>query len=166
MSKDQIPEGDVPLSVIQDELRKGLRVFRAFEKAEETINALAAADHRLAHLNVSITRQQEALTAVTVQLDEATLARESAKAAVKRLLAETGTEREQVMAKANEQAAQIVADAKDKADALTKKAVQKAEAAEERANAAEARERAAAAELAEIESKLDAAKAQIAKLLG
>ena len=166
MTKEQVTEGDVPLSVVQDELRKGLRIFRAFEKAEDTINALAAADARLAHLTLSIDRQQEALTAVTAKLDEVTLARGSAETAVKRLLSETGTEREQVIAKAHEQAATIVTDAKDKAKAVADTAAKKAEAAEARASEAEQRCADASKSLAEVEGKLEAAKAQIAKLLG
>jgi chromosome segregation ATPase len=157
---------ETPLSVTVDELRRGLRVFRAFENAEATITALQAAEQRTVDTQRAIETLQADLAKVTDEVSQATAARDAAQTAAKKLLADAAEQRDEILAKAKDDATDVTAKAKAKADERLDKAEDKAKAAEAKAAEAEERCAAATAELAEIESKLEAAKAQIAKLLG
>lgn len=157
---------ETPLSVVQDELRRGLRVFRAFEQAEATITALQAAEQRVTDTQRLLETLQIRLGDVNEQLADANTALTQSKATRTKLLDSAKGEAEAIVAKAKADAADVAAKAKAKADERLDKAEDKAKDAEARASDAEQRCEAATKALAEIESKLEAAKAQVAKLLG
>lgn len=157
---------ETPLSVTVDELRRGLRVFRAFEQAEATITALQGAEQRVTDTQRLIETLQAKLAEVNEELFDANSALTQSKATCSEMLANTKSEAEAILANAKADAADIAAKAKAKADERLDNAEDKARDAEARAGEAEKRRDAATKALAEIESKLETAKTQIAKLLG
>lgn len=153
-------------SEIQSELKKGLRAFKVFEKADEMISFFAGLEQNVRELQAQIAKVK----------DDLAKEQEAADAALKALAEQrAGAERDAEAAKAAADhagkkeldAAKVKADAiigKAAADVAYAQSVQKA--AEEAAVAAEARAAAADATLADLTQRIEAAKAQIAKLLG
>lgn len=153
-------------SEVQAELQKGLRAFKVFEKADELISFFAGLEQNVRELQAQITKlkgdlakEQTATEAALKALAEQRAAAERDADAAK-LAAERAGKKELEAAKTKADA--MVSKAAD--DVTHAQSVQKA--AEEAAVAAEARAAAADAALADLTQKIEAAKAQIAKLLG
>ena len=153
-------------SEIQAELKKGLRTFKVFEKADELITFFAGLEQNVRELQTQIAKLKDDLAK-----DEAV-----ANAALKSLADQrAAAERDADAAKAAADRAgkKEFEAAKAKADSMVNKAaadVANAQAvqakAEEAAVAAEARVAEAEKSLADLTQRIEAAKAQIAKLLG
>ncbi len=156
----------ITLNQTIDELRKGLKVYRAFEHAEEVIGTLQAAAQQLqemrnalADLTPQVDATRAALAAVTDQVEaaklQATEILSTAKVQAEKLVSDAHDETREVLSdrsnylKAMEDAsAAAVADAKTQVDAL---GVQQVELAKE---------------VAELEKKAEKARAYLTKLAG
>lgn len=148
------------------ELRKGLRVFKAFERAEEVAVYLEGAEQNKRELEAAIARLRVELDAAKTQHDAELAALAAEKAAAEQAAA-AAKDAAKAAGKAEVEAAtrratKLVDDAAQEVQA----AQQARDAALATAATAELRVKAAAEELAEVTRKLEAAKAQIAKLLG
>lgn len=148
------------------ELRKGLRVFKAFEHAEELAVAVEGLEQNQRELQAAIAKlrdeQAAALTehaATVTRLGAERQAAEDAAARAKKAAQDAG--RAEVAA-ARRRANEVEAEAaRDNAAAAARRDEMLQQAA-----AAEQRVADAAVTLGELTAKIEAAKAQIAKLLG
>lgn len=157
---------DTPLSVVQDELRKGLRVFRAFQGADQLITDLQTAEQRQAEAEATLAALQPKIASAQQHLATAEAGIEHARAEAVSVADSIKQACEAEVLRAKTEAATLLADAKEEANTLLATATRKAKDADARADKAEARIATTAAALAELEGKLEAAKAHVAKLLG
>lgn len=147
-----------------DELRKGLRIFRAFEHAEGVITVVQAAEQRVAEANAQIAT----LTTTVDQLQAAALQAKAAgeqhladaRATAEKALAECQTECQEKRAEATTLANDIVAEA----NAVMAKAHAELDALHAEFNETTGRHEALAADVKDLEARAEKARAYIAKL--
>jgi chromosome segregation ATPase len=148
------------------ELRKGLRVYKAFEHAEELAQAVGGLEQNQRELQAAIDKLRDDLEAA-----KASHAKTLAQLVAERQAAEEAALKAQdaakVAGKATIEASErrVAAHSKKLAE-LELDAQARRDAALAEAAKAEARRDAAAKELDELTTKIETARAQIAKLLG
>lgn len=148
------------------ELERGLRAFKAFEKAAEVVAFVAGLEQRVRELQAQIATEETNLAAAVKKAnDEISALRVQVEDEKRRAArAKAGAEAAGVaeIQKAQAEAARILDEAKARAAATEERAGKVAAFAREIESTISARQ----VELATIEQKLTAAREQIAKLLG
>lgn len=141
MAKDE-----TPLSVVKDEIQKGLRAFKAFEHGEKILAALEGLEQNEKELGKSIDAKKAEIEMLDAELKQDKAAITDAKA----------------------QAEKIVADAKDKATGILLKAETDGEEIVSQVNAEKdkisAAIKAAATQLSKTNSEIDNKQAELTKL--
>ena len=147
------------------ELRKGLRVFKAFEQAEQAAVYLEGLEQNEKELNASLAKLKQehlaATNAAAAELAALTARVATAEAQATQAEAEAGDAAAKLRAEAAKKASQLLAKSETALAALELKAT----AADLAAREAEVARDQAQRELAAIEVKIENAKSQIAKLL-
>lgn len=144
------------------EVQKGVRMFKAFSEAEKIIAFLQNLEQVEREVTAKVTAAREAQVAAETELATVTDRIADATAQAKRIVEDAEATAGEKFAKVNAEIRQAQAESND---ALARK---QAQVAAEDAKLADARAGVADAtkELAELQSKIESAKAHIAKLLG
>lgn len=147
-----------------DELRKGLRIYRAFEHAEAVISQVQGAEQRVTEAQLALAGLQPQVDAAKQLVADSTAAAQAAVDAARASTAQAKTVADGIVSNAQAQAAKVKADA-DAYYETTKRGVEdmvnKAQASvDERI----ARRDALEAETKDLEARVEKAKAYIAKI--
>lgn len=164
MSKANTPEPTMPLAEAINELQRGLRVFKAFEHAEELCTTLQGAEQQKRELQAAVealTAERETLTADTLKLKEAS---KKAKAEVERVLDEAQGGAESIIATGQQSADHLIAQGQAKADEMVAAAQAQVDAINAQIQTRNEANQALAAEAADLEQRVADAKAFLAKL--
>lgn len=148
------------------ELRKGLRVYKAFEHAEALAQAVGGLEQNERELQAAIAKLRDELDSVKVT-HEKTISQLIAERQAAEEAAIKAKDAARVAGKAEVEASQRrVAEHAKKLAALELDAEARRNALQAEAAEAQAQRDAAVQDLAQLTAKIDSARAQIAKLLG